>query len=89
MSETNEQKIAFAELSAAVETLVLAANRYKCATVGFVFGADPVLMIRFGNVKETGPALAELYLNLSDLAEEKEMNGEVMHHTIRPEGSAN
>jgi len=89
MSDSNEQKIIRAELSALVEDLILAATRNKCAVVGFVIGADPPLMIRFGNTKETGPELAALYLKLSDLAEERETSGQIIRQTIKPEGSAN
>jgi hypothetical protein len=53
------------------------------AVVGFVFGADPPIMIRFGNTTETGPELAELYLRLSDITEEKETEGNVERRDIR------
>lgn len=70
MPESNLQKIAKAEIRAAVETLIHAATNNKVAVVGFVFGPDPAIFIRFGNTTESGPALAELYLKLADTAEE-------------------
>lgn len=85
MIESNESRIARAELRAAVEKLVLAATENKAAVIGFIFGAEPPIMIRFGNVTESGPALAELYLKLADMAEEKETAGMVIEDRIKPE----
>jgi hypothetical protein len=87
--ETNEQKIAREEISAVVASLLRIATKNKCAVVGFVIGAEPALMIRFGNVKEKGPALAELYLKLSDISEEKEESGETIIRNIKSEGLGN
>jgi hypothetical protein len=81
---SNESKIAHAEIRAAVEVLIRAATKNKAAVVGFCFGVDPALFIRFGNVKESGPALAALYLKLSDYAEERETGGKVIEDRIEP-----
>lgn len=83
--ESNESRIARAELRAAVEKLVLAATKNKAAVIGFIFGANPPVMIRYGNVTESGPALAALYLKLADMAEEKETKGMVIKDRIRSE----
>lgn len=85
MTESSESKIARAEIRVAVEKLVRVATKNHAAVVGFVFGADPPLLVRYGNITERGPALAALYLQLSDFAEEKEMSGEVVEDRIKPD----
>jgi len=84
-SESVEHRIIRLELRDAVERLVRVATKSRAAVTGFVFGADPAILIRFGNTTETGPELAALYLKLADLVEEKEASGLVIQDRIRPE----
>ena len=81
--ETLEQRILSLEMEDLIRPLILKATSSNLAVFGFVFGADPPIMIRFGNTKETGPELAELYLRLSDITEEKETEGNVERRDIR------
>jgi hypothetical protein len=81
--ETPEQRILSLEMEDLIRPLILKATSNNLAVAGFVFGAEPPIMIRFGNTTETGPELAELYLSLSDIAEEKETEGNIIKRDIR------
>ena len=85
MEITNEQKIAQAEISEAVRKLVYACNHNNAGVVGFAFSANPPLVVRFGNVTETGPQLTKVLIQLSDLAEEIEADGKAIRKPIPPE----
>ena len=71
MINSNEQRIAHAEIKAAIEGLLQACTNNKTAFCGFVWGIDPPLLIRFGNVVETGSEFTERLINLDDLANER------------------
>ena len=71
MINSNEQRIAHAEIKAAIEGLVQACTNNKTAFCGFVWGIDPPILIRFGNVVETGSEFTELLIKLDDLANER------------------
>ena len=72
MPESNEEKIAKAELKSLIEPLLRAATVNKVCIAGFIWGANPSLMIRFQNVVESGPDLAAILIELSSLAEDAE-----------------
>ena len=69
MINSNEQRIAHAEIKAAIEGQACTNN--KTAFCGFVWGIDPPILIRFGNVVETGSEFTELLIKLDDLANER------------------
>jgi hypothetical protein len=71
MKETNEQKIAHAEIKAAIENLISVCKTYKAAVLGFAFGITPPILIRFGNVQEKGADFTALLLKLEDTVNEK------------------
>lgn len=81
-SETNEQRIAHAEIRDAIAELMRAVSRNNAALVGFVFGTDPALLVRFGNLTEKGPALAEVLLKASELCEDRERSGKVINERL-------
>lgn len=83
-NESNQSKICRLELRDGAEKLVRAATKNKACIVGFIFGMEPQIFIRFGNVTESGPDLAELYIRLTDMAEDKEMSGQVIKDRIEP-----
>lgn len=82
MEENNEIKIRRAELMVNIRPLVLKSTEFGAGVIGFVFGGDPPVLIRFGNIQERGPELTEVLLKLSDISEEKELEGKIIETPI-------
>lgn len=78
MIESNESRIARAEIKTALEDLLKICQRNNAAFCGFVFGTDPPLLVRFSNVKETGSSFTQLLVQLNDFAEDKAEKGAVI-----------
>ena len=74
-NDTNEQKIALAEIKVALDALYSACQHTHAALCGYVFSADPPFFVRFGNVRETGPDFTALLLKLDDFM--NETNGDI------------
>ena len=69
-NETNEQLIARTEIKAALAGLMRVVNKNHAALTGFVWGVDPPMIIRFGNVTEQGPDFTAMLVKLGDIAEQ-------------------
>lgn len=80
--ETNESRILRAEIKAALENLLYICNKNAVGFCGFVFGDNPPLMIRFGNVKEKGEEFTTLLAALCVLVEEREADGRVINDPL-------
>jgi len=80
--QTNEQVIAGAEIKAAIEVLDQACKNNKMAFVGFAYGVDPLLLVRFGNVAETGAAFTGLLLRLDEMAADRIASGHVLKSSL-------
>jgi hypothetical protein len=76
--QTNEQIITGAEIKAAIEVLDQACKNNKMAYVGFAWGTDPPIIVRFGNVTETGEAFTALLLRADEMAAERIASGNVL-----------
>lgn len=72
MSETTEQRIARKEIKLAIEGLLQACSNNNAAFCGFVWGVDPPILVRFGNVKEQGADFTALLLKLETIVNEKQ-----------------
>jgi hypothetical protein len=83
MKETNEQRIARIEIKDALEALLQACQNNKAGFCGFVWGTDPPIIIRFGNVNETGPDFTALLLKLEDLVNERLDRGVVINDPLQ------
>jgi hypothetical protein len=80
MSETSEQRIARIEIKMALENLLRACGHNNAVFCGFVYGAEPPFIIRFGNMTEEGEKFKELMVNLCDLVEER--SAEIVHDPL-------
>jgi hypothetical protein len=80
--QTNEQIIAGAEIKAAIEVLEQACKNNKMAYVGFAWGIDPPIIVRFGNVSETGEAFTAMLLRLDEVAAERIASGNVLKNPL-------
>lgn len=71
-----------AEISALVEALIRRATVEGFVMCGFL-GHEDGRMLNFGNVKETGTELAELYRQTADIIERKYALGQVERRVIQ------
>lgn len=69
------------DLSALVEALIRRATAEGFVLCGFL-GHEDGRMLNFGNVKETGTELAELYRQTADIVERKYALGQVERREI-------
>lgn len=77
--DTNEQKIALAEIKAALNTLYDVCERNHAALCGYAFSDNPPLFVRFGNVTETGPDFTVLLLKLDEFINESVNSSDIRH----------
>ncbi len=80
MSETNEQRIARIEVKMAIESMLKACGHNNTLFCGFAYGADPPIIVEFGNVTEKGADFRALLNQLCDMVEEPER--EIVHDPL-------
>lgn len=80
MTETNEQRIARIEVKMAIEDMLRACGHNNMLFCGFAYGADPPIIIEFGNVTEKGDDFRKLLNSLCDLVEEPQR--EIVHDPL-------
>ena len=85
MKESDDQRVAHAAIKSAIEHLNKVVNIHNAAFVGYAWGVDPVLLIKFGNVTETGPDATALLLKLEDMANQKIDEGLVIRDPLTGE----
>ena len=87
MRETQEQLIARKELKSALETLQEVAAKHKAAFCGFVFSIDPVFIMRFGNVSESGDDYFNLLRRLEEMSRQSIKAGNVVNDPLGEKGN--
>lgn len=84
--ETNESRIARAEIGEAAKQFIRVVKRNKACVAGFVWGDNPPVLVQFRNISETGADLTAVLLKLSDMADEKVAKGMVTYHGGKARG---
>jgi hypothetical protein len=84
--QSNESRITQAELREKLVELLTLAEKNHCAVAGFVWGVDPPVMMRFGNVPQQGQDLTRLFVLLCNTAEEKAEKGLLINDRVPVSG---
>jgi len=85
VKESDDVKIAHAEIKSVIEHLHKIVNKYNLAYIGYIWGEEPPLLMRIGNVSEIGPDLTALLLQLSDMTNQKIGEGLVIRDPLTGE----